>query len=174
MRRISALKPIPGADRVCAAVLDGWQVVVAVADGFKVGDLVVYFEIDSFLPAEVRLSYHGLQLQQCSSRHGNHVSPPVGCVSIIISLVAGPSILPACSPACVVIPTLRLTLPRCLRPASSHYRRRAAAAALRVPTQVLLRHPPDAGGGLPPQDSQDSGPAQPGLGPAHRGSLSRQ
>lgn len=54
VRRIAALKPIAGADRVCLAVVDGWQVVVAIADGFKVGDHVVYFEIDSFLPETVR------------------------------------------------------------------------------------------------------------------------
>lgn len=57
VRRIAALKPIPGADRVCTAVLDGWQVVVAVADGFRVGDLVVYFEIDSFLPPTPRFEF---------------------------------------------------------------------------------------------------------------------
>ena len=49
IQRIVALKPIPEADRIeCATVL-GWECVVKKGE-FKVGDLGVYFEIDSLVP----------------------------------------------------------------------------------------------------------------------------
>jgi RNA ligase (TIGR02306 family) len=50
VRRILSLDPIPEADLIETATVDGWQVVVQKAIGHKVGDLVCYFEIDSFLP----------------------------------------------------------------------------------------------------------------------------
>ena len=50
IRKIKELFPIPNADRIEVAVIDGWQCVVNKSDGFKVGDLVVYIEIDSVLP----------------------------------------------------------------------------------------------------------------------------
>lgn len=49
-RTISELKPIEGADKIVAAVVDGWVVVVKKGE-FKEGDECVFFEIDSFLPA---------------------------------------------------------------------------------------------------------------------------
>ena len=51
IRRISKLLPIEGADRIEIAELSGlgWQVVVG-KNEFKVGDVVVYFEIDSAIP----------------------------------------------------------------------------------------------------------------------------
>jgi hypothetical protein len=49
VRPISALLPIPGADAIETAVIDGWTVVVKKGE-FQVNDLCVYFEIDSFLP----------------------------------------------------------------------------------------------------------------------------
>jgi len=49
IRKINNLLPIEGADRIMAAVIDGWTVVVK-KNEFEVGDLCVYFEIDSFLP----------------------------------------------------------------------------------------------------------------------------
>lgn len=49
VRVIKALRPIPGADNIECATVDGWNVVVKKGE-FKVGDLCVYFEIDSFLP----------------------------------------------------------------------------------------------------------------------------
>lgn len=50
---IEKLEPIEGADRIEAAMMKGkgWRVVVGKGE-FKPGDLVVYFEIDSALPAE--------------------------------------------------------------------------------------------------------------------------
>lgn len=50
IRKIKEIRPIEGADAIELAVVDGWQVVVAKNVGHKVGDLVVYCEIDSFLP----------------------------------------------------------------------------------------------------------------------------
>lgn len=50
IRKIKEIYPIPNADRIEVAVIDGWQCIVNKSDGFKVGDLVVYIEIDSVLP----------------------------------------------------------------------------------------------------------------------------
>ena len=50
IRKIKEILPIEGADAIELAVVDGWKVVVAKNVGHKVGDLVVYCEIDSFLP----------------------------------------------------------------------------------------------------------------------------
>ena len=50
IRKIKELRPIPNADRIEVALIDGWEVVVNKSDGFKVGDMVVYVEIDSVLP----------------------------------------------------------------------------------------------------------------------------
>lgn len=49
VRRIAALDPIPDADVIEVATVDGWKLVVKKGE-FKVGDLCAYFEIDSFLP----------------------------------------------------------------------------------------------------------------------------
>jgi hypothetical protein len=59
IRRISDIQPIPGADKIEVATVDGWKVVVAKDVGHKVGNLVVYCEIDSFLP--VREEYEFLR-----------------------------------------------------------------------------------------------------------------
>ena len=49
LRRISAINPIEGADRIEKASIDGWTVVVNKGD-FFVGDFCIYFEVDSLLP----------------------------------------------------------------------------------------------------------------------------
>ena len=52
------VSPIKGADRIeCIGVL-GWRCVAKKGE-FKVGDLCVYFEIDSFLPLEERFAFLG-------------------------------------------------------------------------------------------------------------------
>jgi hypothetical protein len=50
MEKITAIDPIQGADAIEVATILGWKVVIAKVDNFKVGDLVVYIEIDSVLP----------------------------------------------------------------------------------------------------------------------------
>ena len=47
---IKDILPIEGADAIELAIVNGWKVVVAKTAGHKVGDHVVYCEIDSFLP----------------------------------------------------------------------------------------------------------------------------
>ncbi|KKN67697.1 hypothetical protein LCGC14_0458410 [marine sediment metagenome] len=49
IRQISKLEPIPKADRIEMALIDGWEAVVKKGE-FKEGDFCVYFEIDSILP----------------------------------------------------------------------------------------------------------------------------
>jgi len=49
IRKIDQLLPIEGADLIQLAKIDGWQTVVKKSE-FNVGDLCVYFEIDSHLP----------------------------------------------------------------------------------------------------------------------------
>ena len=51
IQRIKDIQPIPKADRIEVATINGWQVVVKKGD-FQVGDKCVYFEIDSILPDE--------------------------------------------------------------------------------------------------------------------------
>ena len=52
VRKIDELNPIPGADAIECAVLGGWKV-VAQKGLYEVGDLAVYFEIDSWMPNEL-------------------------------------------------------------------------------------------------------------------------
>lgn len=52
IRRISNIQPIEGADLIQVATVDGWKVVVKRGE-FKVGDLAVYLEIDSWVPYEL-------------------------------------------------------------------------------------------------------------------------
>lgn len=52
IRKIDALTPIEGADKIEVATVGGWKV-VAQKGLYKVGDLAVYFEIDSWIPEEV-------------------------------------------------------------------------------------------------------------------------
>lgn len=50
IRKIKDLQSIEGADKIEVATIDGWKVVVAKDVGHKIGDMIVYCEIDSFLP----------------------------------------------------------------------------------------------------------------------------
>jgi RNA ligase (TIGR02306 family) len=49
VRRISDIRPIPNADLIELAVVDGWQCVVKKGE-FTVGELVIYCEVDTVLP----------------------------------------------------------------------------------------------------------------------------
>jgi RNA ligase (TIGR02306 family) len=50
VRRVATVYRIPGADRIEVAQVDGWTCVTSI-DQLAVGDLAIYFEVDSFLPA---------------------------------------------------------------------------------------------------------------------------
>ena len=52
IRRIVDLQPIPGADAIETATVDGWKVVVK-KNEYRVGDLAVYLEVDSWVPTEL-------------------------------------------------------------------------------------------------------------------------
>lgn len=56
IRQVKTVEPIPGADFIEIAKIDGWQCVVK-KDEFQAGDLCVYFEIDSFLPIEPQYEF---------------------------------------------------------------------------------------------------------------------
>lgn len=49
---IAQILPIPNADKIELARVGGWQVVVSKADNYKVGDKVIYIEIDSRVPSD--------------------------------------------------------------------------------------------------------------------------
>ena len=49
IRKISELRPIPGADRIEVAQVDGWECVVKKGE-YNAGDYVVYIEVDSIVP----------------------------------------------------------------------------------------------------------------------------
>ena len=49
---IDEIKPIPNADKIELARVGGWQVVISKADNYKVGDKVIYIEIDSRVPSD--------------------------------------------------------------------------------------------------------------------------
>lgn len=51
VQTIKDLQPIEGADAIEVATVLGWHVVVKKGE-FKVGDKCIYFEVDSFLPAD--------------------------------------------------------------------------------------------------------------------------
>lgn len=52
IRKIDETRPIPDADAIECAVIGGWTVVVKKGE-FKIGDLAVYCEIDSWIPTEL-------------------------------------------------------------------------------------------------------------------------
>jgi RNA ligase (TIGR02306 family) len=57
IRQIDNIQPIEGADMIELTTVGGWKVVVAKDVNHKVGDLVVYCEIDSFLPIEPEFEF---------------------------------------------------------------------------------------------------------------------
>ena len=52
IRTIDEIRSIPDADAIECAVVGGWTVVIKKGE-FKVGDVAVYFEIDSWIPTEL-------------------------------------------------------------------------------------------------------------------------
>lgn len=49
IRKIEEIKPIPEADKICAYRVDGWWVVDTI-NKYQVNDLVIYCEVDSWIP----------------------------------------------------------------------------------------------------------------------------
>ncbi len=56
VRNISDIKPIPGADLIELAIVDGWQCVIK-KDTLSVGQMVIYCEVDSVLPIHPEYEY---------------------------------------------------------------------------------------------------------------------
>jgi len=54
--KIVDIQPIVGADAIVVAKVKGWNVVIK-KDEYKVGDLAVYYEIDSFLPIRPQFEF---------------------------------------------------------------------------------------------------------------------
>lgn len=52
IRKIEEIRPIPDADKICSYRVGGWWVVDSIGK-YSVDDLVVYCEIDSFIPHEI-------------------------------------------------------------------------------------------------------------------------
>jgi RNA ligase (TIGR02306 family) len=57
VRKISKISSIEGADKIELAIVDGWKVVVAKDVNHKVDDMVIYCEIDSFLPVKEEFEF---------------------------------------------------------------------------------------------------------------------
>jgi len=57
IKKINNIQPIEGADMIELAVVDGWKVVVVKNVGHKIGDMVIYCEIDSFLPIKEEFEF---------------------------------------------------------------------------------------------------------------------
>lgn len=57
IRRIDNITPIEDADKIQLAHIGGWKVVIAKNANHNIGDIVVYCEIDSFLPIEPELEF---------------------------------------------------------------------------------------------------------------------
>lgn len=54
--KVLDIKPIPGADAIEVATVKGWNVVVK-KNEYKVGDLAIYYEIDSYLPIKPEFEF---------------------------------------------------------------------------------------------------------------------
>jgi hypothetical protein len=57
VQRILRIEPIAGADMIEVCTVLGWQCVISKRDGFKVGDLVVYIEVDSIVPPSTEFEF---------------------------------------------------------------------------------------------------------------------
>lgn len=70
VRQVDSLTPIPGADAIECASVEGWQVVVKKGE-FQAGDACVYFEIDAFLPlSDLRYQFLAKNASNWEGRQG--------------------------------------------------------------------------------------------------------
>lgn len=73
VRRVRNIQPIKGADLIVKTQVDGWQCITKKGE-FSVGDLGVYFEIDSFLSAEdTRYSFLSKQFVNWEGKLGARI-----------------------------------------------------------------------------------------------------
>src|SRR5260221_575643 len=56
IQKVLDIQPIPNADAIEVVTINGWKVVSKKGE-FKIGDLCVYFEIDSFLPIKPEFEF---------------------------------------------------------------------------------------------------------------------
>jgi RNA ligase (TIGR02306 family) len=56
IRKIAEIRPIEGADKIEAAKVDDWWIIIQ-KNKHNVGDLILFFEIDSFLPVEEKYEF---------------------------------------------------------------------------------------------------------------------
>ena len=57
IEKIEWIKPIDGADQIEICGVLGWQCVIAKKDNFRVGDIVVYVEVDSVMPERLEFEF---------------------------------------------------------------------------------------------------------------------
>jgi hypothetical protein len=57
IQKILNIEPIPGADAIEKATVLGWECVIAKRDNFKIGDLVIYIEVDSIVPEKPEFEF---------------------------------------------------------------------------------------------------------------------
>jgi RNA ligase (TIGR02306 family) len=96
--KIDSLSPIPGADLIELATYKGWQFVVKKGE-FKVGDLGVYFEIDSvldstnpafsFLMKDGKMPY--LRTKRLKGQISQGLMLPIFCLKHYGNIVQGPN-----------------------------------------------------------------------------------
>lgn len=73
IRRVRNIQPIQGADLIVKTQVDGWQCITKKGE-FSVGDLGVYFEIDSFLSSEdPRYSFLSKQFINWNGKFGTRI-----------------------------------------------------------------------------------------------------
>lgn len=56
VRKVTDIKPLQDADKICLYSVDGWNVIDQKGK-YNIGDRVVYFEIDSFLPIKPEFEF---------------------------------------------------------------------------------------------------------------------
>lgn len=57
IRKIDAIEPIEGKDKIVLAKIGGWSLITKKSNSFEPNDLVVMFEIDSFLPVREEFEF---------------------------------------------------------------------------------------------------------------------
>lgn len=57
IKKIDNIVPLENSDNLNIAIIGGWKIVINKNENFNIGDKVVYFEIDSFLPEEERYEF---------------------------------------------------------------------------------------------------------------------